>query len=300
MNELNNVGTSKISVIVPSFNYCQYLSKAIESVLAQTYPYLELIIVDDGSSDDSLSLAKMYSQKDRRISVFTHAHHAHLGLSSTLQLGLSKSTGEWVVFLESDDWLEKTYLEDKLGFLDSSSCVVNGIILEAEDNCDITWQTAYIHRVLSKIYKNSNEGKTLLFEILNENLIPTFSCVMIKREILQCLDWNTPVEKWLDWYLWIQLFQLEKVVVTTKLLTHWRIHKNSQNNRKKVLLYINEVKKFRKGVRNILANIDTHDKSYKMKTLNSSSFIFLCRRFYLSSREIGIIPLLKQVISRFK
>ncbi|MVX57910.1 glycosyltransferase family 2 protein [Parasutterella muris] len=298
MNGLNKVNINKISIVIASFNYCHYLCNAIESVLAQTYPHFELIIIDDGSSDDSLSIAKKYARRDGRISVFTHPKNANRGLISTLRLGLSMSTGEWIVFLEADDWLERTYIEDKLPFLEGYSCIVNGIILEAESNCDITWQTAYAHRVLNKIHENSNNPKALSCEILRENIIPTFSCVMAKREILLGLDWNTPVEKWLDWYLWIQLFQFEKVFALKKHLTHWRIHRNSQNNRKKIPSYFNDVKKFRASVRKVLASMDTADKSYKLKILNTSLIIFLYRRFYLSSRVVGIIPLLKHVISR--
>ena len=82
---------SIISVIIPVYNVEKYLSRCIESVLNQTYRNLEIIIVDDGSTDDSLNICRRYEKKDKRIKVI---HQDNGGLSSARNKGLMNSTGE--------------------------------------------------------------------------------------------------------------------------------------------------------------------------------------------------------------
>ena len=91
-----------ISVIMPVFNTIQYLEQAIESVLYQTYLDWELILVDDGSSDGSGEMCDYYVKKDCRICVI---HQENKGLSGARNTGMKFATGEYIQFLDSDDWL---------------------------------------------------------------------------------------------------------------------------------------------------------------------------------------------------
>ena len=97
---------SIISVIIPVYNVEKYLSRCIESVLNQTYRNLEIIIVDDGSTDDSLNICRRYEKKDKRIKVI---HQDNGGLSSARNKGLMNSTGEYISFVDSDDWLHPDF-----------------------------------------------------------------------------------------------------------------------------------------------------------------------------------------------
>lgn len=98
-----------ISIIVPVYKVEKYVGKCIESILAQTFRDLELILVDDGTPDNSGAICDEYAQKDSRIKVF---HKENGGVSSARNYGIEKATGEWICFVDSDDWLESTYLED--------------------------------------------------------------------------------------------------------------------------------------------------------------------------------------------
>ena len=292
-----------ISIIIPSFNYVTYLGRAIESIINQTYTHWELIIVEDGSSDGSLELAKDYEKKDKRIKVIFHSDHANNGLSKTLRLGLSHTQADWVAFLESDDWLEPTYLEDKIAksYDNKCDCIVNYIKLEVEDGCDLSWQLSYVPRVLSYIEEKSKDDdpeNKLSIDILKENLIPTFSCVMIRRSLLEKLSWDTPVEQWLDWFLWAQLFQIAHVRVLPKELTHWRIHKSSFNRKKSISNYLRDYRSFRSSIKSRLECLDLTDRSVKIKILDSSGFLLLGRRCFLAFKSKGIVPVLSQILSR--
>lgn len=98
----------EISIIVPIYNNEKFLHRCIESILRQTFINFELILVDDGSSDNSGFICDQYTQQDNRIHTF---HKLNEGVSSTRNLGLKHSNGEWITFIDSDDWIEKDYLE---------------------------------------------------------------------------------------------------------------------------------------------------------------------------------------------
>lgn len=104
----------KVSVILPVYNVEQYLAKSIESVLKQTYANFELIIVIDGSKDNSEAIANEFAQKDSRIKVYLKPNG---GLSDARNYGLNVATGEYIYFLDSDDWIEPNLLEENLNIL---------------------------------------------------------------------------------------------------------------------------------------------------------------------------------------
>lgn len=97
-----------ISVIIPLYNAAQWMQYSIESVMNQSYKEWELILVDDGSIDDTLSIAKKYSQKDGRIRVF---HQENGGVTRARHTGFLHSYGDKILFLDADDSLKETALE---------------------------------------------------------------------------------------------------------------------------------------------------------------------------------------------
>lgn len=96
----------KISVIVPVYNSEEYLDRCIESILGQTYKSFELIIVDDGSSDNSWKILEVYSKRDNRIKII---HQENAGPGIARNRGIEEATGEYVVFVDSDDFIDKNY-----------------------------------------------------------------------------------------------------------------------------------------------------------------------------------------------
>lgn len=98
----------KISVIIPVYNVEKYLKRCLDSVVNQTYKNLEIILVDDGSADNSGKICDEYAQKDKRIIVI---HKENGGVSSVRNKGLDICTGDYVSFIDSDDWLENCFYE---------------------------------------------------------------------------------------------------------------------------------------------------------------------------------------------
>ncbi len=93
-----------ISVIIPVYNVAPYLERSINSVLAQTHANLEVILIDDGSTDESGKICDKFAESDGRIKVI---HQQNQGLSVARNVGLNEANGEWIAFLDSDDWIEK-------------------------------------------------------------------------------------------------------------------------------------------------------------------------------------------------
>lgn len=132
----------KISIIVPVYNAEEYLSKCLESLVNQTYRNIEIILVDDGSTDASPQMCDEYAQKDDRIIVI---HKENEGLSLTRNVGMAAITGDFFTFVDSDDWLSYNYVEKLV------------VALEAND-IDIVF-TSYL-----KEYKSKSVGVTFFPE----------------------------------------------------------------------------------------------------------------------------------------
>ncbi len=96
-----------VSIITPVFNAEKYLSKCIESVLGQIVSNWELLLIDDGSTDNSLAICNRFSSVDTRIKVFTQSNQ---GPSCARNLGISQASGKWICFLDADDWIDSDFL----------------------------------------------------------------------------------------------------------------------------------------------------------------------------------------------
>jgi len=120
----------KISVIIPNYNYARYLDQAIQSVLKQTYNNLELIVVNNGSTDDSLKVLEKYGNQILLID------QANLGQSGARNSGLSLAKGELIAFLDADDFWEPNKLESQSQLVNDSTQLVYCGIMQFKDPGD--------------------------------------------------------------------------------------------------------------------------------------------------------------------
>ena len=118
-----------ISVIVPVYNVEKYLSKCVESILAQTYKDLEIILVDDGSPDNCGAMCDEYAKRDSRVRVI---HKENGGVSSARNLGIDAAHGEYICFVDSDDWIETDYFEEAVPLLEKKrpKCLLNNYVTD--------------------------------------------------------------------------------------------------------------------------------------------------------------------------
>ena len=218
----------KISIITASYNYADYIEETINSVLNQTYQDWEMIIVDDGSADNSLEVIETYCRRDGRIKLYTHENNANKGLKDTLLLGISKAEGEWIVFLESDDILKEDYLAKKLEIAEKYPDV--GLIFNDVELFGDKDRVEFSKKPFTKSH-NSLIKKPFPRNIFKEmnvgNRILTFSAVMVKKSILLPEYFDTPLDKLLDWWLYIHLTYKNEVYYIPEKLTKWRLHRGS-------------------------------------------------------------------------
>lgn len=109
---------SLVSIVVPTYNCEKYIENCIESIVIQSYKNIEVIIIDDGSIDNTYEIIKKYITKDKRIKYFTQENS---GPSVARNKGIEKSNGEYLIFVDSDDIIEKIYVEKLLNRIKSNS-----------------------------------------------------------------------------------------------------------------------------------------------------------------------------------
>lgn len=134
-----------ISVIVPVYKAENYLEQCVESIRNQTYPNLEILLIDDGSPDRSGAMCDAYAAQDPRIRVF---HKPNGGQSSARNLGLDNMTGEYVAFVDSDDWIERTAYEKmlELALAHHAQIVCCGMLREYADGRSVLFDRVQEHR----------------------------------------------------------------------------------------------------------------------------------------------------------
>lgn len=122
--EYNIFGNKKISVIVPIYNTSKYLIRCVDSIRNQTYRNLEILLIDDGSTDYSLEMCRLLSEKDDRIKVI---HQNNIGLAETRNKGIDIASGEYICFIDSDDYIENGMIETLLKNAERTNSDVSGV-----------------------------------------------------------------------------------------------------------------------------------------------------------------------------
>lgn len=166
--------TPTISVIVPVYNAEKYLPKCLESILSQTFTDFELLLIDDGSTDNSSKICDNYASKDNRIRVF---HKENGGVSSTRNRGIKESQGKWIVFVDSDDWVGTEYLQSMFCDSKTSDLSMQGykiIRVNGEEE---------VHKFDSNIY--TNNIMLVFCESEYKNIINSPISKLFKREIIE-------------------------------------------------------------------------------------------------------------------
>ena len=119
----------KISVIVPIYNVAKYIEQSLRSICEQTYKNLEIILIDDGSTDESYEHCKKWCERDNRIIIF---QQKNAGASAARNKGIELSTGEYIMFIDGDDWVEADMLEQLYMLAKKYNADVTSCILQEE------------------------------------------------------------------------------------------------------------------------------------------------------------------------
>lgn len=199
----------KVSLIVPIYNTQDYLRKCLNSLVEQSYKNIEIILVDDGSTDNSYAICKEYDIKFEQIKLFQKQNG---GVSDTRNYGISKATGEFISFVDSDDYLEKDFVE-----------ILVNLIKKYDAEISISLKEGHL--------LNNNEvhvfnGSVMLMHILNNSCFEVWG-KLYKRELIS--EALFPVNKiHEDLYVIPGIFlKSKKCVIVHKGLYHYQIRENS-------------------------------------------------------------------------
>ena len=127
--------TELVSIVVASYNYERFIATTLQSILAQSLPAWEALVVDDGSTDDSLAVIGRFCRLDARFRLLQHEGGRNHGLAASLQLGIRHAAGNWIAFCESDDWWDPRLLEQLTTCAQAnprSGLVFSDVVLEGE------------------------------------------------------------------------------------------------------------------------------------------------------------------------
>lgn len=224
-----------ISIIVPVYNAGQYLEQCVSSLRKQIYRNIEIILVDDGSLDGSGELCEAFSREDSRVRVF---HQSNQGVSAARNLGLENACGNWILFVDADDWLNADACGRALLKIEETGADICGFNLFKE----IAGKKAEIQRVFSQSILLENEKLRALVEsLLHKNIdaapadLKTMSgysflqallgpyCKLFRRECIGTIRFPKGIQYAEDTFFVLQVIaQAEKIFWLDTPFYHYR------------------------------------------------------------------------------
>lgn len=283
----------KYSVIMPVYNSSERVVKSINSIIEQTYGNWELIIIDDGSTDDSLKICKEYETKDARIKVL---HQKNKGPGIARNLGIANSNGQYIAFLDSDDYYEKDYFEVLNNANDNNDfdLLFFGLAMEYENG------EIYKYNSVEK-FKKYNKEELLKLQMMG--ILSWGPCLKIAKSsiVKKCTFSDLPVGEELLFSLNV-LKKSDKIGFVDNTLYHYVYNHNGQHTKggedpwgqlpftlKEYLFNQNEYTKFEKSVNSLALralSISIYRCSNKLKYKNAKFKIKLAINKYKDEYDI--------------
>ena len=264
MKNDNDVKTNKItaSIVIPVYNGSNYLQKNVESLLAQTIKDIEIIIVDDASTDNTPEIMTDLSKKDSRIRIFFN--EVNKGVIKTVNIGARYASGEYIMFTGHDDLFLPEHLEMMISDFSEDTAFVhcNSIVID---------ENGTPGRLLKK--NSVQKIKTAAFDkfIYTDNFISSCGLV-IRKKIFDDIKGHIEEHRtYGEWMLWIRLSALGRVKYNSKINALYRIHSNNQS---KTVLKKDNKGEFSDSLKNHLANC-------RKKVKADKGHNFFNRIFYL-------------------
>jgi glycosyltransferase involved in cell wall biosynthesis len=205
-----NLMTSLVSILIPVFNGEKYIVESITSILGQSYSTIEVIVVNDGSTDNTKNILNELSKQDSRLRVF---HCDNKGLVKTLNFGIDKAEGKFVARMDADDISHKNRIE-----LQYNEMIANEKLVICG-----SWYQKFGHE--NKVFKLSTESEDIKLETL---LAPHFChpAVMMRTDVLKQVLYKEDYNLAEDYKLWVDLMDKGEFFNIPQILLDYRVHPN--------------------------------------------------------------------------
>jgi glycosyltransferase involved in cell wall biosynthesis len=212
MTTLGYSATPLVSVIIPCYNHAEYLQEAFESVWQQKYPALEVIVVDDGSSDDTKGVVE-------KSAGVKYIHQANQGLSAARNTGIRHSKGELLVFLDADDWLLPGAINTNVVYLQQNE------------------KLAFVSGAHEKVFVDEETVKEEVYEVpsdhylhlLQGNYIGMHATVMYRRWVFEEFTYDTSLKACEDYDLYLKVARKYPVLHHTTKIAAYRLHTSNMS-----------------------------------------------------------------------
>ena len=207
-----------VSIIIPVFNRADLIQETIDSIRDQNYHDWECIVVDDGSTDGTLQVLQEYSKTESRIKNYERPDTYRKGANSCRNFGFEKSSGDYIIWFDSDDLMTPDHIQQKLYFLQKKG---KDFVVARTQN----FQDGKLHEPYS--YEKKAYGIKASDFILLKIHWYTYD-LMIKKEIAEKITWNEQMKSWQDYnYFCKMLLVTEQGTYLDKILTYRRVHSES-------------------------------------------------------------------------
>jgi glycosyltransferase involved in cell wall biosynthesis len=201
----------RVSAVITSFNYGRYLAGAIESVLAQTYPNLEVVVVDDGSTDETPAVAARFAARGVR-----YVYQPNAGAADARNTGARLTTAPLLAFLDADDeWLPDK-IARQVAHLHTHPEIA--LVSSHADACSENMQFE------SVVHAARMPAGWILESLLVRNVVLNPTCVLVRREALERVGGFSDLDKWEDWDTWLRLSKLYPIGFIPESLAKVRRH----------------------------------------------------------------------------
>lgn len=227
-----------VSVCIPTYNGEKYIEKSITSALAQTYANLELLIVDDGSSDSTLDIVNKIAKMDKRIKVLVNSNN--LGLAPNWNHCIEQSKGKWVKFLFQDDLMAEDCCAKMLSFASEQNVQVvlsDRVYFEERIEKRATGLFATLKTLANYINETRIVSENELFEIfsndfLGSNFLGEPIVGMVHRDVFHRYgNYSTSLKQIADFEFWLRIGMNESMGFMNEPLNYFRVHDESQSSR---------------------------------------------------------------------
>lgn len=189
-----------VTIWIPSYNHGRFLREALDSALAQTFDDFEVIVVDDGSTDDSLAVAESYAARHpEKVRVYTHPGRRNLGISATSNFAFRQSRGRYVSGLASDDVLLPEKLERQVAYLDA-----NPELGWAYSLVEVIDEDGRPHPGYGRLGRDVTRDPDPVESLILHNSIPAIS-VLMRRSLVEAVGEHDPALVYSDWDFWVRM-----------------------------------------------------------------------------------------------
>lgn len=209
-----------ISVIIPSFNAANYITHAIDSVLAQTYRHFEIIIIDDGSTDNTHELLTKYVREGK----LSYFYQKNAGLSAARNAGIDKATGSYIALLDADDLWDSAKLYRQISLIHSSEDI--GMVFTDFN----TFNDGMLLTRGKNAVKFKDNSVITFNELFSSHNFIYPSTVLIRKVVFdRCGLFDTALRAVEDYDMWLRIAQTFQVVGINQPLTHIRVHASNMS-----------------------------------------------------------------------